>query len=134
MTTSTTDPARDVTRAVDALIDAYARSDKEAYFSWFAPEATFIFHTSPRRLESRAEYEAEWDDWETNHAFRVISCASTNRRLQLFGETAVFTHDVNTALTMDGQVENPAERETIVMMRIADRWLCVHEHLSGRDG
>jgi ketosteroid isomerase-like protein len=127
------DDAAEAQAAVDALIDAYANHRRDEYFSWFAPDATFIFHTSPMRLESRSEYEEFWLSWETQEQFHVIDCTSTNRRMQVFGDTAVFTHDVNTTLSMNGEVEHPAERETIVMRRSADVWACVHEHLSGRD-
>lgn len=51
--------------------------------------------------------------------------------MQDLGETAVFTHDVETRVsTRDGE-ETLRERETIVFARQADGdRLAVHEHLS----
>ena len=47
--------------AADACIDAFGRHDRAAYFATFAPDATFIFHTTPGVLRSRAAWEQEWD-------------------------------------------------------------------------
>lgn len=116
--------------AIDGLIESFGRHDRDAYFGYFAEDATFMFHSSPARLESRAEYETLWREWETLGEFQVLSCASTNRRLQLFGNTAVFSHDVLTEARMAGITETIAERETIVMQFENEKWLCVHEHLS----
>ncbi|TAM66151.1 MAG: DUF4440 domain-containing protein [Microbacteriaceae bacterium] len=123
----------EVLLAVDAIIDDFGNHRRAAYFSRFAADATFVFHTSPARLESRAEYEELWCGWERDDEFHVISCQSTNRRVQLLDDIAVFTHDVDTTVSLGGQVEHSRERETILMERRGDEWLCVHEHLSGRD-
>ena len=128
-----TDTERDALAAVDAIIDDYAHHRRDAYFSGFASGATFVFHTSPHRLEDRAEYERLWRSWEEESSFHVMSCESSNRRLQLFGDIAVFSHDVDTTISFDGEVEASTERETIVMACRGDVWTCIHEHLSGRD-
>lgn len=119
--------------AVDTIIDNFGHNRRDAYFAGFAEDATFIFHTSPKRLDSRAEYEALWAGWERDNAFAVVSCTSTDRRIQLFGETAIFTHTVETTASVDGDLGTQLERETIVMQRRDESWLCVHEHLSGLD-
>ena len=116
--------------AADAIIEGFGNHRRGAYFAGFSPDATFVFHSHPKRLESRAEYEELWRSWERDSAFRVHSCRSTNRRVQVVGEVAIFTHDVETVLEIDGVVETAAERETIVLQRSGDGWLCVHEHLS----
>lgn len=116
--------------AIDGLIHSFGQHDRDAYFDCFATDATFLFHDSPVRLESREEYETLWREWETAGEFRVLSCVSTNRRIQLFGETAVFSHDVRTELTMAGETSTVGERESIIMHFIDNKWLCVHEHLS----
>lgn len=116
--------------AVDAIIDNFRRHRTDAYFSGFAPDATFLFHTAPHRIDSAADYEALWSEWETRNGFRVHDATSTNRRIQLFGSTAVFSHDVDTTLDMDGDTLILHERESIIMERRQGRWLCVHEHLS----
>ena len=51
---------RAVLAAVDKIIDDFGHHRREAYFSGFDEEATFVFHTSEKRLESRAEYEEVW--------------------------------------------------------------------------
>ncbi len=116
--------------AVDAIIGNFGAHRRDAYFAGFAPEATFLFYTSDIRLESRAEYKALWASWETDNAFHVLSCRSTNRRIQIFGHVAVFSHDVETTLTMEGVEETVYERESVILERRADAWLGIHEHLS----
>jgi ketosteroid isomerase-like protein len=116
--------------AADAIIADFGSHRALEYFAGFSPDATFVFHTHPIRLESREEYEQLWQQWEDDYGFRVHSCASSNRRLQLVDDIAIFTHDVVTELTMDGEVEIGRERETIVLRRQGGTWLAIHEHLS----
>lgn len=122
----------DALAAVDTIIANFGAHDRDAYFAGFAPEATFLFYTAPERLESRDAYEQLWSEWERDNDFHVVSCSSTNRRLQVFGSTAVFSHDVDTVLTMDGATETVAERESIVLELRDGSWLGIHEHLSAR--
>jgi ketosteroid isomerase-like protein len=120
-----------VLSAADALVGAFARHDRQAYFAAFAEEASFLFYNLDRTLEGRAAYEAEWALWETRDGFRVLSCRSTERKVQLVGEVAIFTHAVETELSVGGETVTNNERETIVFSRDpAGRWLAVHEHLS----
>lgn len=123
----------DALAAIDSLIDDFAHHRRDAYFAHFDPAATFVFYTSPTRLETRAEYEDLWRSWESDDDFRVVSCQSSHRRVQMVGDVAVFTHDVDTTVSMNGQTESTTERETIVMRHTDAGWTCVHEHLSGRD-
>jgi ketosteroid isomerase-like protein len=124
---------RVVLTAIDKIIDDFGHHRREAYFSGFAEEATFVFHTSERRLESRAEYEEVWAGWERDNGFAVLECTSTNRRIQLLDEVAIFSHDVETRVRLDGAEELQHERESIIMREVDGQWRCVHEHLSGRD-
>lgn len=120
-----------VLAAADALVGAFSRHDRDAYFAAFAPEATFLFYNLDRTLEGRAAYEAEWALWEERDGFRVLACRSTNRKVQLVGEVAIFTHAVETDVSVGGETVTNNERETIVFARnAAGRWLAVHEHLS----
>ena len=122
------DPAA-VEAAATAIVDAFAATDTERYFAAFAPEATFVFHTEPTRLDSRAAYERLWQGW-LDSGWRVVSCVSTDRAVQVFEGGAVFTHTVDTTVhTADGE-ESYRERETIVFAAEADRLVAVHEHLS----
>jgi len=90
-----------------------------------------VFYTSSERLGSREEYEKEWERWEREDGFRVLSCRSSDQHVQVWGDVAVFTHTIDGAVrTPDGD-ETSTERETIVFVRERDgRWLAVHEHLS----
>jgi ketosteroid isomerase-like protein len=122
---------RDVRAAADALVEAFAAGRLDDYFGSFDPEATFVFHTTPERLESPAEYRALWERWAREDGFEVLSCASSGARVQLLGDgAAVFTHDVATRVRTTAGEEDLRERETIVFARRDGRWLAVHEHLS----
>lgn len=118
--------------AADRLVEAFAGHDTEAYFACFAADATFVFYAEPKRLEDRAEYEALWATWSRS-GWRVESCESTDRRVQIVGETAIFSHSVRTLTSTDGVTTETSERETIVFVREASgTLLAVHEHLSAR--
>ena len=41
----------------DSLVAAFRSSDATAYFGHFDEGATFLFHDTPGRIESRAAYE-----------------------------------------------------------------------------
>ncbi|SCK22581.1 nuclear transport factor 2 family protein [Vogesella sp. LIG4] len=120
-----------VLAAAAQLVDAFARHDTAAYFAAFAPEASFVFHTSAQRLDSRAAYQALWQQWERDYGFRVQRCNSSQQQVQLLGEVAIFTHHVDTVIAGFEGEQQLQERETIVFQRQADgAWLAVHEHLS----
>jgi hypothetical protein len=83
------------------------------------------------------EYRDVWRQWERESGFRVLDCRSSNRRVDVYGTSAVFTHDVLTTVENTDEGSEPvqtvtSERETIVFARFDRRWLAVHEHLSGR--
>jgi len=126
-----TDTQAAVLSAADALVAAFARHDRNAYFAAFAPQATFLFYNLDRPLDGRAAYEAEWALWEERDGFRIHACRSTDRRVQLLGDVAIFTHAVETELSVGGERLTNNERETIVFSRDpTGHWLAVHEHLS----
>ena len=114
----------------ESLVGAFRASDAASYFAHFHPDATFLFHDTPGRIESRAAYEEMWAEWERDAGFRVLACESTSQRVQEYGDTAVFTHDVHTVRLIEGAEDEVFERETIVLRREGDSWTCVHEHLS----
>jgi ketosteroid isomerase-like protein len=117
--------------AADALVRAFAEGRVDDYFACFAPDATFVFHTTGERLESREAYRSLWRSWEADDEFRVVSCSSTNPLVMELGpEAAVFVHDVATRVATSAGEEDLRERETIVFARREGRWLAVHEHLS----
>ncbi|MCQ1995824.1 nuclear transport factor 2 family protein [Arthrobacter sp. zg-Y1171] len=119
----------DVVDAAARLVAAFSRTDTQEYFAAFAPDATFVFHTEPARLESRAEYEALWAFWLAD-GWSVTSCESTEAHVQVYGTSAVFSHTVLTTAGTPGATATTRERETIVFTRSGGRILAVHEHLS----
>jgi ketosteroid isomerase-like protein len=121
----------EVRTTADAIVAAYGAHRTDDYFKAFHPEATFIFHSSPERLGSRAEFREEWGRWMREDGFEVLECVSSNQLVQLFGDIAVFTHSLETRQRTNAGEETVLERETIVFSRQADgSWLAVHEHLS----
>lgn len=123
------DATSEALAAAQGVVRAFGSHDVSAYFAGFTPAATFLFHTEPALLASRAEYERRWAQWESE-GFRVLGCESVEPRVDLVGDgVAVFTHRVRTRLAGVDEVQR--ERETIVLARQDDgRWLAVHEHLS----
>jgi ketosteroid isomerase-like protein len=121
-----------VLHAAAELVAAFGAHDTAAYFAAFAPEATFVFHTTPERLPDRGAYERLWRRWEQEDGFHVHGCESRDAAVQLLGDAAVFVHDVTTDLELGGARETVRERETIVFERRGSSWLAVHEHLSPR--
>jgi ketosteroid isomerase-like protein len=119
----------EVLAAADRLVAAFAATDTAAYFGCFAESASFVFHPEPARLDSRAAYEALWAEWLAA-GWRVEECESTDRLVQLLGDSAVFSHSVRTVTSTDGEATTVAERESIVFARVDGELLAVHEHLS----
>ncbi|AZF06654.1 nuclear transport factor 2 family protein [Pseudomonas sp. R5-89-07] len=126
-----------VLKAAAALVRAFARNDRAAYFGAFTADASFVFHPLPQPLLSRDAYQALWDNWRRDEGFEVLSCTSSNAFVSLQGDVAIFMHDVATELRMNGEHYFSQERETIVFTRQGSRteqqqglWLACHEHLS----
>ncbi len=124
-----------VKTAANALIAAFGAHQTEDYFRAFRPDATFVFHSSPERFESRAAYRAEWERWEREDGFRVLACTSSEQMVQVVGDAAVFVHSLVTRVGLAAGEETVCERETIVFARQnGGPWLAVHEHLSPAPG
>ncbi|CAM3184040.1 YybH family protein [Tsukamurella hominis] len=124
-------PEGEVLAAADRIIEAFAATNTEGYFAGFHPAASFVFHTEPRTLADRAEYERVWAGW-VDSGWRVVSCESTERLVTAVGATAVFSHAVHTVTQDgDGTRTETRERESIVFTTTPDGALvAVHEHLS----
>ena len=122
--------------AANRLVAAFGEGRVDDYFALFHPEATFVFYTTDHRLESTAAWRELWRSLEEEEDFKVLECHSSARRVQDLGETAVFTHDVETRVsTRAAGEETLRERETIVFVRAeSGAWLAVHEHLSPAGG
>lgn len=126
--------ADEVRAAAATLMAAWGEHRRDDYFACFTEDATFIFHSTPERLESRAAYEALWDRWEREDGFRVLASSASEIEIHPVGDdVGIYVHDVDTTLGLHTGEEQLAERETIVFARRPDgRWLAVHEHLSPR--
>lgn len=122
-----------VLAATDNLIGAFAATDTAAYFDCFSADATFVFHPESARLDDRATYEALWASWLAD-GWRVVSCSSSDRLVQIHGDAAVLTHTVDTVTSVHGQQSTSRERESIVFVldgkTLPPRLIAVHEHLS----
>lgn len=121
----------DVLAAAADVVQAFGSGDLDRYFAAFADDATFIFHTTDRVLTSVADYRSEWTTWQRDDDFRVLACTSTEQRVQLFEDVAIFTHRVRTRTSTRAGEQESAERETIIFHRTQGAtWVGVHEHLS----
>jgi len=119
-----------VLQAAADLVTAFASNNRHTYFGAFSPDATFVFYTLEKPLLSRSAYQTLWDSWRED-GFEVLSCVSSNAHVSLYGDVAIFLHDVTTELRVAGEQSISHERETIVFARQASgNWLAVHEHLS----
>ncbi|WP_166876390.1 MULTISPECIES: nuclear transport factor 2 family protein [unclassified Salinibacterium] len=127
--TPTTPNEQDVLDAAAAIVDAFSANDGERYFSLFAPDATFVFHTEQARLDDRAAYERLWRDWVAS-GWRVTSCSSSAQRVQLLPGGAVFSHSVSTSVDTPDGPDSYQERETIVFRSEPNGLIAIHEHLS----
>ncbi len=121
----------EVRSAVERLVEAFGEGRLGDYFACFAPDATFVFYTTPEQLMSVDAYRSLWDRWVGDDGFRVIACRTFDTNVQPFGDVAVVTHGVQTHVATNAGEDTLRERETIVFARQPDgRWLGVHEHLS----
>ena len=125
-----TKQSREVVAAAAAIVAAFGSHDAKTYFSLFNPQATFVFYNTRHYLNSRAAYQEEWTKWERETGFRVRSCSSSDQRVQIFGDFAVFTHSVCTEVSTNQGNSTLYERETIIFQLLDKRWIAVHEHLS----
>ena len=122
---------QEVLDAAAKIVDDFGHHRTAEYFAGFAADASFMFYTHSERLNSRADYQALWQQWETQDGFKVHGCRSSNQLVQLIGDhAAVFSHLVSSDIEFGGEVSTIAERETIVFAKRNGGWVAVHEHLS----
>lgn len=119
-----------VLQAAAHLVSCFAQHDFDKYFECFSDDTVFIFYTTKNVLLNKAQYQTEWKNWEKEWGFHVQNCKSTNQRVQMFGDTAIFSHDVATTLKTNDGEKSFEERETIVFNYLNNNWIAVHEHLS----
>ncbi|WP_413796741.1 nuclear transport factor 2 family protein [Streptomyces iranensis] len=126
----------EVMRAADALVGGVRRRAASTTTSRRSrPTPRSSSTPPPNASASTADYRALWDRWVAEDEFRVLSCTSTDRLVQLLGDSAVFTHLVETTVSTTAGAETTHERETIVFRRQTHgHWLAVHEHLSAAPG
>ena len=123
----------EVLSAADAIVDAFQATNTERYFAGFAPDASFVFHPEPARLDNRKAYEELWAGWIAD-GWHVVTCTSSDRLVQTFPGGAVFSHTVNTTVSVGGTEESYTERESIIFRTDGDGLIAIHEHLSAPTG
>jgi hypothetical protein len=69
----------DVTSAADRILAANSATDVDTYFGSFGPQATFLFHATPERLNSRDLYEEQWRTW-VSEGWKLIGCQAAQLR------------------------------------------------------
>ena len=127
MSTPTHAAVRD---AADAIVQAFAATDTARYFAGFSPDATFIFHSEPGRINSRQEYETLWQGW-VESGWKVTECRTSAPLIQVFPGGAVLSHTVHTSIDTPEGSDSYTERETIVFtMGQTGALVAMHEHLS----
>ena len=120
-----------VRAVIDQLVAAFGRGDLPAYFGAFHRDASFLFYTTPRRLEGVDAYRTEWERWASVDGFEVFDCRTFDTHVEVWSDVAIVTHAVATRSRTHAGAAETHERETIVLQRQADgRWLAIHEHLS----
>ncbi|RKW70509.1 nuclear transport factor 2 family protein [Galactobacter caseinivorans] len=130
MTNLRTPALEEILAAAAQIVRAFAANDGTEYFTAFAPDASFVFHTEPGRLDARAEYEALWQGWIAE-GWRVLKCVSTEQLAQAYPGGGIFSHTVATTVDLgNGTQDSYRERESIVFRTDGDGLLAVHEHLS----
>ncbi|MHA6646280.1 nuclear transport factor 2 family protein [Mesorhizobium sp. A623] len=124
----------EVLAAATSLVEAFGSGAVDTYFACFAPDATFIFHNHETRLTSTEAYRSLWDSWVEDTGFQILGCVSSDQDVRVLGDTALFTHAVETrARTKAGTFTN-RERETILFVMRDRKWIAAHEHLSLQTG
>ncbi len=117
--------------AVDRAVAAFGGGRFADYFAGFRSDASFVFYTEPKRLNSLDAYRSLWQRWVDEDGVRVLSCETSDTEVREHGDIAIVTHSVTTRIATNAGEETVLECETIVLSREPDgRWLVVHEHLS----
>jgi hypothetical protein len=115
-----------VADAAARLVAAFGEGRVNDYFDCFAADASFVFYTTPERLESRAAYRSLWHRWESEDGFRVLECESSNPLITPVGDdAAVFVHDVATVVSTNaGGRRWPSGRRSSSRGATARGWRC----------
>jgi hypothetical protein len=120
----------EVLAAATLLVEAFGSGAVDAYFASFASDASFIFHNHETRLTSTEAYRSLWDSWVKDDGFQILGCVSSDQAVRVLGDTALFTHAVETLVRTNAGTFTNRERETILFVMRNGKWVAAHEHLS----
>lgn len=119
----------EVTDAVEAFNSAYVNGEVEAYFDYYAEDASVYFYGARQDLD---EYEAEWSAMVAAGG-RVEKNELSDVRVQVMpcGNLAIASYFVDYRLrTPDDEVSASRAFESEVWQKIDGEWKLVHLHYS----
>lgn len=119
----------EVAAAVEAFNGAYANNEVEAYFDFYAPDASVYFYGARQDLDA---YEDEWTGMVAAGG-RVERNALSDLQVQVMpgGEVAVASYFVDYRLRLpDDEISTARAFETEVWKKTGGEWKLVHLHYS----
>ncbi len=121
--------AAEVTDAVTAFNGAYANNEVDAYFSYYADDATVYF------LGARQDLAAYHDEWaamvEAGGAVEKNELSDIRVQVMPGGDVAVATYFIDYRLrTPDGEMSASKAFESEVWRKIDGEWKVVNLHYS----
>jgi ketosteroid isomerase-like protein len=123
-------PARaEVAAAVADFNSAYANGEVDAYFAYYAPDASAYFYGARQDL---AAYQEEWTALvAAGGAVEKNELSDVEIRMLPGGDVAVATYFVDYRLRMpDGEISASKAFESEVWQRIDGEWKIVNLHYS----
>lgn len=132
-----TETRDEITRALvareRASAEAWQRKDKAFFADYMAEDSTYFGPMSPYlETDPKVNFLPKFEQYAER--YKVVDWQMYNPRVQLYGDTAVLTYNLQSTLDLGGRPMQYTSKVTQVYVRQGNAWRVVHGHESLNPG
>ena len=125
--------ARAVIARERASFDAWQRKDKNFFAGFLADDATYFSAMNPYlETDPKENFLPKFE--QIAETFKMLDMQMYNPRVQVYGDTAVLTYNVNSTIDLGGRPMQYTGKVTQVYVKQGSVWRVVHGHESVNPG
>ena len=125
--------ARAVIAREKAAAEAWQRKDKNFFANYMADDSTYFGPMNPYlETDPKQNFLPRFEQYAER--FKVLDWQMYNPRVQVYGDTAILTYNVNSTLDLGGRPLQYTGKVSQVYLRQGSTWRVVHGHESLNPG
>ncbi len=116
-----------------ASVEAWQRKDKAFFADYMADDSTYFGPMNPYlETDPKQNFLPRFEQYAER--FKVLDWQMYNPRVQVYGDTAILTYNVNSTLDLGGRPLQYTGKVSQVYLRQGGTWRVVHGHESLNPG